>query len=210
MTELKAELSKRGLSTDGLKAELVNRLQARLDEEEFGMVEPAKDEVEEDEEAPKEAADPKPEPAPKAEPPAKKATPSKAAAPPATPAKKEVVAGLATDAAPAKPTGDLSFEEKKRRRAERFGIAVVEKKPDKQPAKKQKVDQKKGKHKGSKKGGNTTNSQPPTKPKKEPELLPKEEIEKRLARAEKFGIQGPQTDALKAMLRKYRFTEGSS
>lgn len=38
MSELRQQLSKRGLSTDGLKADLVNRLQARLDEEEFGLI----------------------------------------------------------------------------------------------------------------------------------------------------------------------------
>lgn len=38
MTELRDALAKRGLPTDGLKADLVNRLQARLDEEEFGIV----------------------------------------------------------------------------------------------------------------------------------------------------------------------------
>jgi len=38
VSELRGALSKRGLSTDGLKADLINRLQARLDEEEFGIV----------------------------------------------------------------------------------------------------------------------------------------------------------------------------
>lgn len=37
VSDLRGALSRRGLSTEGLKADLVNRLQARLDEEEFGM-----------------------------------------------------------------------------------------------------------------------------------------------------------------------------
>ena len=38
VSELRDALTRRGLSIEGLKADLVNRLQARLDEEEFGMV----------------------------------------------------------------------------------------------------------------------------------------------------------------------------
>lgn len=94
----------------------------------------------------------------------------------------------------------LSFEEKKKQRAARFGIPVKEKKDSK---KKQasKVEKRKmqkqntGNEKKQKKdGGEST------------QLLSKEEIVKRLERAEKYGSSDTsQVDQLKAMLRLHRF-----
>lgn len=216
--ELKAELSKRGLATDGLKAELVNRLQARLDEEEFGMVDaptPKSAETKEGtgtsaskEASPPAAVEKSTAPAPSAQESTPKDEEAESTVPPKT---KDVVAGINVPPANndvSKVTGDLSFEEKKRQRAMRFGIPV-----------KTEAEGPKGGGGKRQKTGNKGGDKPqkPTAPKKkeinkkekvkeEEPLLPKEEIERRLKRAEKFGTGGENIDKLKAMLRKYRFS----
>ena len=99
----------------------------------------------------------------------------------------------------------LSFDEQKKKRAERFGITVADE------------SKKDGGGGGDKKrsGGKEppAGKAPPKKAKKQDEteepLLPKDEIEKRLKRAEKFGIVNENTEKLKAMLRKHRFMEAN-
>ena len=92
-----------------------------------------------------------------------------------------------------------SFEEKKAARAKRFNIPVIGNKNDtKQERKKDKKDNKRnlsGKEAGKKY----------EKKAKVGVVMSKEEIEKNIKRAEKFGST-KNLDALKAMLRKYRFT----
>jgi SAP domain-containing ribonucleoprotein len=103
--------------------------------------------------------------------------------------------------------GDLSFEEKKRLRAQRFAIPFVETKRPVIDKTKDDVDEKKrdGKRQKTDPPGKKTEPLPDVASKDEV-LLSKDEIEKQLKRAEKYGgINQTRIDELKAMLRKHRF-----
>jgi hypothetical protein len=135
----------------------------------------------------------------------------------------------AVDAAEAGPSKvidmkSMTFEEKKKARMARFGMTEKDKKAARAErfgtaaqADDKKSDRKRGRGESHGKGGippekknKSDDGEGKPKRKRDPkkpdfESLSKEELETRLKRAEKYGMENENVDAMKAALRKFRF-----